>query len=106
MCFSTKWIRWSTNCNFRSSSPNHPARNAENNVSLLHMRMLRAIVVSLLVLWLLFLGAIYFTMRQPPERFASAIAKLPGPAFMLFPFEPLWFRARAGSLKVGDPAPD
>jgi hypothetical protein len=70
------------------------------------MRRLRAIVVSLLVLWLLFLGAIYFTMSQPPERFASAIAKLPGPAFMLFPFETLWLSARAGSLKVGDPARD
>ena len=63
------------------------------------MRRIRAIVVSLLVLWLLFLGAIYFTMRQPPERFATAIAKLPGPAFMLFPFETLWLRARAGSLQ-------
>jgi hypothetical protein len=70
------------------------------------MRTFRAIVVSLVVLWLLFVGAIYITMRQPPERFATAIAKLPGPAFMLFPFETLWFRARAGGLQVGDQAPD
>ena len=62
--------------------------------------------MSLLVLWLLFLAAIYITMRQPPERFAAAIAKLPGPAFMLFPFETLWLRARSGPLSVGDPAPD
>jgi hypothetical protein len=70
------------------------------------MRKLRVLVVSLLVLWLLFLGAIYVTMSQPPERFAAAIARLPGPAFRLFPFETLWFSARGGSLKVGDPAPD
>ena len=70
------------------------------------MRKLRAVLVSLLVLWLLFLGVIYFVMRQPPEQFASAIAKLPGPAFLLFPFETLWLRARSGVLKVGDPAPD
>jgi len=70
------------------------------------MRKLRAIVVSLLVLWLIFLGAIYFTMRQPPERFASAIAKLPGPAFLLFPFETLWLSARSGTLNIGDTAPD
>jgi hypothetical protein len=70
------------------------------------MRKLRAILVSLLVLWVIFLGAIYITMRQPPERFAAAIAKLPGPAFLLFPFETLWLRARAGTLNVGDPAPD
>ena len=49
---------------------------------------------------------IYSWMRRPPEQFAAVIAKLPGPAFMLFPFETLWFRARAGTLKVGDQAPD
>ncbi len=70
------------------------------------MRKFGTILGSLVVLWLLFLGAIYFIMRQPPERFAGTIAKLPGPAFMLFPFETLWFRARAGVLKVGDAAPD
>jgi len=70
------------------------------------MRTFRRIIVSLLALWLIFLAAIYFTMRQPPERFATAIAKLPGPAFMLFPFETLWLRARSGTLHVGDPAPD
>jgi hypothetical protein len=33
--------------------------------------------------------------------------KLPGPvAFLAFPFETMWMRARAGTLKVGDPAPD
>jgi hypothetical protein len=70
------------------------------------MRKLRAIVVSLFLLWLIFLSAIYFTMRQPPERFAAAIAKLPGPAFLLFPFETLWLSARSGTLNIGDPAPD
>ena len=70
------------------------------------MRKLRVVFVSLLVLWLLFLAAIYVTMRQPPERFATAIAKLPGPAFLLFPFETLWLRARVGTLNIGDPAPD
>ena len=70
------------------------------------MRKLRVVFVSLLVLWLLFLAAIYVTMRQPPERFATAIAKLPGPAFLLFPFETLWLRARAGTLNIGDTAPD
>jgi AhpC/TSA family len=70
------------------------------------MRTFRRIVVSLLALWLIFLAAIYITMRQPPERFATAIAKLPGPAFLLFPFETLWLRARSGTLHIGDQAPD
>jgi hypothetical protein len=35
------------------------------------------------------------------------MAKLPGPVpFLLFPFETAWTHARAGSLRVGDPAPD
>ncbi len=35
------------------------------------------------------------------------MAKLPGPVpFLVFPFETLWMQARAGSLHVGDLAPD
>jgi hypothetical protein len=35
------------------------------------------------------------------------MAKMPGPVpFLLFPFETLWTHARAGSLQVGDAAPD
>jgi hypothetical protein len=70
------------------------------------MRKLGAALLTLAVLWLCFLSVIYYFMRQPPERFAGAIAKMPGPAFLLFPFETLWFRARGGTLHVGDPAPD
>jgi hypothetical protein len=46
-------------------------------------------------------------MRKPPEIFARFMAKIPGPvAFLVLPFETLWTHARAGSLHVGDPAPD
>ncbi len=59
------------------------------------------------VLWLAGCAAIYHVMRQPPERFAGVMAKIPGPvAFMVLPFETLWKHARAGTLEVGDPAPD
>lgn len=35
------------------------------------------------------------------------MSKIPGPIpFLVLPFETLWMRARAGSLHVGDPAPD
>ncbi len=35
------------------------------------------------------------------------MARIPGPvAFLAFPFETLWTRARAGHLKQGDLAPD
>jgi hypothetical protein len=46
-------------------------------------------------------------MSQPPQTFARVMARMPGPVvFLLFPFETLWTHARAGSLRVGDPAPD
>jgi hypothetical protein len=59
------------------------------------------------LLWLLACGALYGVMRQPPETFARFMARIPGPvAFLVLPFETLWTQARAGELKVGDPAPD
>jgi len=62
---------------------------------------------GLAVLWLIACGALYGIMRRPPESFARVIAKVPGPvAFLVLPFETLWTRARAGSLAVGDAAPD
>jgi hypothetical protein len=58
-------------------------------------------------LWVIASVAIYRVMRQPPEQFARVMSKIPGPvAFLVLPFETLWMRARAGSLQIGDPAPD
>lgn len=34
------------------------------------------------------------------------MARVPGPLFAVLPMEWLWTRARAGDLRVGDPAPD
>jgi hypothetical protein len=46
-------------------------------------------------------------MHQPPEVFGKVMAKAPEPiVFMLYPFETLWVNARAGTLKIGDSAPD
>jgi hypothetical protein len=67
---------------------------------------LRALAVVALV-WVLGCAALYHIMCRPPETFARFVAKLPGPVpFLLFPFETLWTHARAGTLQVGDPAPD
>lgn len=50
---------------------------------------------------------IWRAMHKPPEEFARVMAKLPGPVpFLLFPFQSMWLRARAGNLQVGDQAPD
>ena len=64
-------------------------------------------LAGIAILWLLGCGALYHIMRQPPETFGHFMAKLPGPVpFLVFPFETLWMQARAGSLHVGDRAPD
>jgi hypothetical protein len=48
----------------------------------------------------------YWAMRQSPDRFGRIVARTPMPLMMAVPFEPLWTRARGGSVQVGDPAPD
>ena len=66
-----------------------------------------ATLSALALVWLICCGVLYRIMQQPPETFAHFMSKLPGPVpFLLFPFETLWLRARAGTLQVGDPAPD
>lgn len=63
-----------------------------------------AVVVPL---WIVGCGTIYGMMRKPPEAFARFMAKVPGPvAFLAFPFETMWMHARAGNLRIGEPAPD
>ena len=62
---------------------------------------------ALALLWVLTCGALFEVMRQPPETFARFMTRLPAPiAFVVLPFETLWTQARAGSLQVGDLAPD
>jgi hypothetical protein len=62
---------------------------------------------ALALLWVLTCGALFEVMRQPPERFARFMTRVPAPiAFVVLPFETLWTQARAGSLQVGDLAPD
>jgi len=70
-------------------------------------KALIGVLAGLVALWLICLSGLWWTMRQPPEVFGRVMANLPAPAvFLLFPFETLWTHARAGELKLGDPAPD
>jgi hypothetical protein len=70
-------------------------------------RALVAAIAVLAFLWVVACGALYAVMRQSPENFARVMARVPGPvAFLALPFETLWMSARAGTLQVGDPAPD
>ena len=76
----------------------------------LQSRLVRVIVASICVLaalWGIGCIALYSVMRQSPEQFGRVMAKIAGPVpFLVFPFETLWIRARAGTLRVGTPAPD
>ena len=70
-------------------------------------KILMRVFLTLLVAYFALGGFIWWSMRQPPETFGRVMSKMPGPVpFLLFPFETLWTRARAGSLHVGDQAPD
>jgi hypothetical protein len=71
------------------------------------MKATIATLCVIAILWVLASISIYRVMRRPPEAFARVMAKLPQPAaFMVLPFETLWLHARAGTLEVGDRAPD
>ena len=70
-------------------------------------KRLGAAAIVLAVLYIAFGSAIWWAMNQPPETFGRVMKRMPGPVpFLLFPFETLWLRARAGNLQVGDAAPD
>ncbi len=57
------------------------------------------------MLYVALLGGLFAVMRQP-TLFGKVMSHIPDPVFRVVPFKRLWFIARAGGLKVGDPAPD
>jgi hypothetical protein len=63
-------------------------------------------VSGVLVLWLAFVGFMWFIMHEPPEDFARVMSHMPPAVFSIAPFETLWTQARAGTLHIGDTAPD
>jgi hypothetical protein len=69
------------------------------------MKVLRNIVVVVVVLYIGLLAGLLLVMRKPIV-FGQAMKRFPEPMFAVIPFRRLWFVARAGQLKVGDPAPD
>jgi len=71
------------------------------------LRSLIPAALVLAVLWAVGCWVIYSNMRKPPEQFGHFMTKIPAPvSFLAFPFETMWMRARAGTLSVGDKAPD
>lgn len=70
-------------------------------------RILLRVFLGFVVVYVSIGGFIWWAMNQPPEVFGRVMMRMPGPVpFLLFPFETLWLRARAGHLHAGDQAPD
>jgi hypothetical protein len=70
-------------------------------------RLLLRLLVGLISGYVCFGVYVWWAMHQPPETFGRVMAKMPGPIpFLIFPFQTAWIHARAGTLQVGDRAPD
>ena len=70
-------------------------------------KLLLKLLFVLIVAYLAFGTLVLWSMHQSPEIFGRVMARMPGPVpFLIFPFETAWMHARAGSLNVGDQAPD
>jgi hypothetical protein len=52
------------------------------------------------------LFAVNRAMHESPEQFGKFMSRMPMPIFLVVPFETMWTHARAGTLNVGDQAPD
>jgi len=68
------------------------------------MTKFRKFAVAFAVFYLA-LSAALVAVMQRPILFGEVMRHVPDPLMMVVPFKQLWFLARAGRLKVGDPAP-
>lgn len=64
------------------------------------------VALPLLALYIAFLGYINWAMHQPPEEFGRVMMHIPGPAYLIIPFETFWNGARAGTVEPGQVAPE
>jgi hypothetical protein len=69
------------------------------------MKIVRNTATLTVALYALLVGGLWVVMHHPIV-FGQVMKHVPDPAFMVIPFKSLWLNARAGNLKVGDPAPD
>ena len=72
----------------------------------MRLRTVGKILAGAAAVYVVAAACLYAAMRQPPERFGAIMSHVPMPAMMILPFPPLWMHARAGTLQVGDAAPD
>jgi hypothetical protein len=85
----------STNAVAVSPKPKHP-----------WLKITARVLVVVFVLWAGFVYYMWRIMHRTPEQFGRVMMHLPWEVFLICPFETLWTRARAGTVNVGDQAPD
>ena len=68
------------------------------------MRKFRKFAAAFAFMYLALSAGLLAIMHRP-VLFGEVMRHVPDPFMMLLPFKQLWFVARAGRLKVGDPAP-
>jgi hypothetical protein len=64
------------------------------------------VLIGLFILWAGLVTYIWRAMHGSPEDFARVMSHMPWEIFLVVPFETLWTHARAGTVQIGDPAPD
>jgi hypothetical protein len=71
---------------------------------MIYLRKYRMFIYAFAAVYLAISAGLVIVMRRPVV-FSKVMRHVPDAAMMVFPFKPLWYLARWGSLKVGDPAP-
>jgi hypothetical protein len=93
-------------------SSNSTPKNVKSTNEVKILKLAAKILLPLAAIYCAVLIGLYVIISLPPGRFANIIARIPssttpgGPLFQyILPLEPIFKSARAGKLRVGDPAP-
>ena len=70
------------------------------------LKITARVLLVVFILWAGFVGFMFRIMHRSPEGFARVMMHLPWQVFLICPFETMWTRARAGTIHIGDAAPD
>ena len=70
------------------------------------LKITARVLVVVFILWAGFIGFMFRIMHRSPEGFARVMMHLPWQVFLICPFETMWTQARAGTIHIGDAAPD
>ena len=87
-----------------STVPNSPSVVGKPRRHWLKMTAVTLCIVF--VTWLGLVDYIWRAMHRTPEQFGHVMMHMPWEVFLVVPFETMWTRARAGSVNIGDAAPD